>query len=1215
MAQLDTGTLELDVREQIVIRRAMLAHHHAKHYVELVLRKRLGEGRSAARVIEAEWRSAGRGTNARSVLKIDEATRLTREARFSREHGHLSKLFMRVVACSFDDQEASPEGLGCIIYEHPEGDFPGEFTSLEERCRTALVNGAPLDEIVKLVGDTVAAVTKLQAGSQGRRVGSGIEQLAFYLGAWAPAAVVEVKQLERNSGNTLRLFLADEPHGLALEPGSNPAADQRHIGEVVEFAADELYADASRTFVNLSGRFAVEIKGIEPARVCRAAKEIVADKLMIEVRGRLLDTSLARYQARVRDLGLEPDRTRLVVADLEFQNPLADWAERVRRWASREPGPEFVLGHGDLHAGNVLCSSQLPVIIDHAWYGERLPCWADTARLIGSLWLNAIAPELTLEEVAQAIFRAFRAPHLPCSDRAAWAASFLMEVVAAALQRGPQTATAARELWIDLHHFAWIGLKWNAKPAAHLAMLMLAAVAIEEVESQGQAIVMRRELSGALVGGSGKAVLGGIPTLVDDAFGLAREHDDSPEQELQRSLYYEIQEVLGGALEAMEVKAPQGMGAIADLLDNAVLRTWRPIHSEEAGKLRDSELAQDPRDRVVLADALFFACATEHSEEALVQLINLASDGDLMVEAEVALLMSCLLSLPEVWEFLDRTPRIARRLQKCLNDLEFAERLMAADRQRWARKEWPSMPRLDKFEIPRALHLRPFDPQTDVPPEIRVQADDDVWTLLGDIASLSDGEKRGMVAVWSSLSPWQRSELRRIFANEVERLASLGEPIQSRAAQRALTLSRFVSHINLKSDQRVLLDRRDSLSRSFAELVSDKSLANRAVAHHEARRAHALVDAGQRVESLAVFERADRLFVTAQQLSPLGEDDQVAWARVCVVWGDQLGQLASLCEDAEKARQLRREACTKYEQAQAQRSNEFKTFFSWGYELGELASLSKDAEDVRRLRKEACEKYEQALAQRPNDSRALFNWGYQLGALAILSKDAEEARRLRKEACEKYEQVLAHQPKDYRALSSWGYQLGELAILSKDVEEARRLRKEACEKYEHALAQQPNYTNALFSWGYQLGELTSLSEDAEEARRLRKEACEKYEQALAQRPNEPEVLYNLAQELMGLAHLSVRHSELWCRYLEQCDEVLRRRAQELGISVTQQYNYACLLVLRDQREQALDSLAENLRAGKITAEFVREDADWRSFHEDPRWRMLVGLADEPAVEL
>jgi len=1260
MVQINCGAIEIGNQELVVIQQAIASHRHARAYTELLLHKELGEGRSTARVIEAEWCSGGRGTHARSVLKIDHAERLARESRFSQEYGELPKLFMRVVAQSFDDMAAPPKGLGCIIYEHPAGDFPGEFTSLEKRCRQALVTGKPsLDEIVAIVGTAVEAVTGLQAGKEGRRIGSGLDQLAYYLRAWAPTAVVEVKQLQRDpdSPNTLRLFLADEPRGVHLKLGSDPVADKSHVGKVIQFLGNELYIDASRVFVNLGTEFAVELRGLEPARVREAAREVNAAKLTVNVCGRVLDAGLAFYQNRVRDLGFEPEHAQFEVAGVSFQNPLTDYISRARRWARRQPAPEFALGHGDLHAGNVLCSSTLPVIIDHAWYEEHHPCWADTARLLGSLWLNAIAPELTSEEVAGAIAYAFRASREPRSERATWAGRFWEQAIESALRHGSRSPAGARELWIDLHNFAWIAFKWPAKPSAHLAMLMLAAVAIEKVESKAQAIAIHQELGDLLVADSGPAALGQVPQLVDDAFDKLRAYESHP-QELQRPLYYELQGRLRQRLAKMELEASPGEGVLSDLLNHALLGSWSHVHNQEVGKLR-WDLAEDPRDRVVVADALFFAYVTTRSTVAFGHLLDLAIDGDPLVETEVALLLSLLLRVSEVWESLDRDPRLQQRLRRVLQDMKFAEMMMVADSARWAFiANWPALERLEQNAPPRTFRLRPFDPGTDIPSDVAPLIDDDLRTRLGESVSLTDSEKRALVKEWHALTPQQRAAIHGVLTMENKKVHAKFDSLSLRAIQRLITLTNFVMHANSASGQRLLAERRATASRSFAELISDKSMAARAAARHEVERASALMEDGQGGGAIAALERADQLFAAAQELSPLSADDRARWTSTLYNWGRelnklsidlddaderrrlgkqacdkleralriqpdhygalgnlglQLGELAILSESADQQQHWWNQACDKYERALQVRRDRYSLFALWGNQSSRLADCSEGADLQRRLRALACDKYERAVELKPDDHQLLLNCGDELGKLAKLSDDAASQWPLRQKACNKYERALGIKPDDHETFFRWGTELFELAALSSDAGERRQLAEQARDKHERALSVRPNHYLSLRMLIYDLIDLANLSSDMGEQRQLREQASDKLEQALLIRPDDADALDDWSTNLLHLMHLSSDQPELRERHSQKCEEALRRQAHVLGVPIIRLYNYACLLALRDQRAEALDSLAECLSASVISQEHVRKDSDWRGFHQEPRWQELVGLGSAPGA--
>lgn len=100
-------------------------------------------------------------------------------------------------------------------------------------------------------------------------------------------------------------------------------------------------------------------------------------------------------------------------------------------------------------------------------------------------------------------------------------------------------------------------------------------------------------------------------------------------------------------------------------------------------------------------------------------------------------------------------------------------------------------------------------------------------------------------------------------------------------------------------------------------------------------------------------------------------------------------------------------------------------------------------------------------------------------------------------------------------------------------------------------------------------------------------------------------LYNKGVSLLTLGTQvepgSDEQSEIWAR----AEEALQLQSQRTGKDLDRLYNYACLLALRGDQEQALDSLEICLEADEITIEHMLGDSDWDPLRSLTKYSTLV----------
>lgn len=1059
----------LSAAEKLAIRQAAQRWPGAERFSELRIVRQLNEGFSSARVYEAEWVSPGPAANERVILKVDKAGRLVQEIRFPQAlHGEAPS-FMKVRSASFDP-ENPPDVLGCIFYAHAGGQFPGEIRTFSSLCTQALQEPANFQAFLVYL-DNIFGILRKQLHKD-LQIGSPQRQLDFYLKRWLPAAELECRQVEWQASGRVRLFLADHPAQEQPDFGGSEDADSALAGTVVAFEAAELHLTESSIYVNQPHESCFLITGISPGSV-QGSHEPQA----VRVEGRVLRTRLASYQEIFREAGVDPMADRLQAGSIELPNPLPGLQQRVRAWARRRPWPSYCFGHGDLHGGNVLSVGGAIAIIDHALSGEGHPAWADAARLIASLWRNAVAPRFQSEEVARILDLAFRRkPDLTEESPAALAAALLRKAFESAIAAGPAQEEARRELWIDLHHFAWIGLKWPGPPQAHLAMILLAAVAVEKIEAESQALSRRDELRSSLPARlDSEGLIQSLPAHLGRLKAILGELSE-PGSELLWRFREEMQKLAGEQLRDLEANPGDSGGLLARLLGKALTRSWSPQDTVDALSVRlGKDGLYSSMDRMVLADVLFFACAFSWHGQVFGLLLDLCHAGEEEVEAEAAMVLAWLLSQEAVLGRLEKEPALSRRVQALLSRRDFLELVsMAVEVRLDVISSLPGLQFIEAVEpVNRIEHLRPFDPQTDIPAEEREGAPE-LSALLSASILVTESGKRSLGRRLKLLPEEQRADLLQRLRTETAKRSSWA-PALVGCYRRTISLCRFAQALQQEDQEDELRQQLLLFQRSFTDLIVDEALKHLARARELAASCQFAQDAAEEERERELVERLLHHFERASSQIPLNAEDLFSW-------GHQASRLAELTEDSEVQRRLRQEACDKYRQAVEAKPDKHAALNNWGNELGHLAQMADEVEVQRQLRQEACDKYRRAVEVKPDKYEALYNWGIELGLLADISTDTEAQRQLRQEACDKCRRAVELKPDYHDALDNWGTELIGLALVSPEPERERiwDLAEEVLERYALGegvpLAQVYNHACVLALRGRHSEALSSLRE-------------------------------------------------------------------------------------------------------------------------------------------
>ncbi len=472
----DHGSYQLSQTHLHVIQSAAEGYKYRTYYERLKITNEFKSGRSGARVFEAQWLDkSGDGTP--TILKLDKMNKLKREIDFSANLKERPS-FLPVVAHS-----PLSEDFGCIIYSHGSAQQPGELATLEGLCKECLSKGTgSLDELLALIGVALGCLDRqLRRGGASYKGAYASKVLDYYLGIWFPTMDLRVQDVEYNQ-EKLEFLFDHEGSFVELMTGVFEW-DSEWRGRRIKFPlpGTGLYL-ADKIWVNIEGTASFRISDLAAGRL----RKVLANRQpkQISVAGEIQDTRLMFYGRVFRGLGFDPETQTLAVAGLDFVNPMLQLNRRLDDWKALEPKMQFAPGHGDFHAGNVLFVRENPYFIDHAYASESMPVWADAARLIGCLWCDVMMPELSAEEQAQVLDAAFRNKDKHLNEKSERIAKFLRGLVQQALSSvHKKLPSDERDLWINLHHFAWVTVKWEDEQPKHPGRVLLAALAGEMADA------------------------------------------------------------------------------------------------------------------------------------------------------------------------------------------------------------------------------------------------------------------------------------------------------------------------------------------------------------------------------------------------------------------------------------------------------------------------------------------------------------------------------------------------------------------------------------------------------------------------------------------------------------------------------------------------------------------------------------------------------------
>jgi Tfp pilus assembly protein PilF len=787
----------------------------------------LDEGMSSAQVYQGELYYAS-GRTCRVVIKVDAADRLANEL----ECGNACKgapTVARVLAPTRAPDAKSRLRCAAIIYMHAASPWPGPLRSLKSvvrECLSAPNRGrAALALLERVLGVLYAQLHTVRTSRL-----RNTDELDYYRQRWISSATVQIDRADRAGrrlyANTVQG--APEPFVLRLEPDELEASDgsvrslEDGIGDQLERSLVPLHAKGQRYWGYLRGRGEIQIDA--PPAVCLELATWSNDELhSASVSGVLTDTQRRSYARVLERAGLDPNASHWEAGGHSFANPLLTMRENAKRWRAGARDVEAVFSHGDLHGGNVLCVGDDFVFIDLGLAGPSQPRWVDAARLLGSLWRDALAPQLGPEQIAGAIARAFGSS---ASNDEPAAAMFLRGAFEAAIaaSQHPDLPVARRELWIALHHFCWIALKWSSgensdapeyRPRV-LAMAFLAAIAASKVDSQAIAIASAREdqtLADA------RAVGQLIVTRVH------REHD------MHAALTYKAEfrtmiDQVDDAVFATFAGRTQHLSAQCVRL---LTPDWgeRDVAEIEAIAARLDRPLTVPEE-VLLVDILLLGCSRRWSDRAFGVLLQMCDSGDQEVMIEAYLAIYLLQGRPELREAIARHPRLLARFRKMLSQPEGRIVRRQIDALAFSRVDYDMrlfetiQARCGAQPIDLAWALRPFradehidDAHVDL---LRVA----ILNGLEESVSLSEIEKHVLARGLGSLPTPIVEQLLEIFIEESTKFEILGtSALWKRLNVRIGTLMQLPQLRQLGAFDLAAAARQ--MSRTLADIVEDEA--------------------------------------------------------------------------------------------------------------------------------------------------------------------------------------------------------------------------------------------------------------------------------------------------------------------------------------------------------------------------------------------------------
>ena len=272
----------------------------------------------------------------------------------------------------------------------------------------------------------------------------------------------------------------------------------------------------------------------------------------------------------------------------------------------------------------------------------------------------------------------------------------------------------------------------------------------------------------------------------------------------------------------------------------------------------------------------------------------------------------------------------------------------------------------------------------------------------------------------------------------------------------------------------------------------------------------------------------------------------------------------------------------------------YEAFSNWGVTLSLLAQTNFGF-DIEKLCNEAIDKYQKAIKYKPGSTEIYNNWGNTLCLLARI-KSGKDAEFFYNEAFEKYREAAMYKSDKHETYYNWGLNLSSLAQQRSAIE-AEKLYNEAIEKYREAIKYRPDYYEAFCNWGIALSDLAGTKSGLD-AEKLYNEAIEKYREAVNYRPDHYGAYNNWGNALIYLAQIK-SDSESENLY----DEATEKYQQAIEYGGDSFYNLACLYVLRNRKEEALEYLDHALSRGEVSVEFL--ESRWIWLRDDPDFKSLL----------
>ncbi|MBV9992517.1 MAG: hypothetical protein JOZ72_14660 [Alphaproteobacteria bacterium] len=247
----------------------------------------------------------------------------------------------------------------------------------------------------------------------------------------------------------------------------------------------------------------------------------------------------------------------------------------------------------------------------------------------------------------------------------------------------------------------------------------------------------------------------------------------------------------------------------------------------------------------------------------------------------------------------------------------------------------------------------------------------------------------------------------------------------------------------------------------------------------------------------------------------------------------------------------------------------------------------------------AIAKYRQALEADPNSVYALHGLGFALMQLGRADATPNGDKHF-EAAIENFDKALKLKPDDPQILLNWAAALANLA-LNKTGDEANKLFSQANDKYAQSFALKPDAPDTLKDWGVALSRQSEGSK-GKEADRLYELANQKFEEAVRLKPD-------FSDALKQWALLLSRHSKTLVGppqdELLSAAEAKLREAYKID-PARLSYDLACVLALRNDKEQALKYLAECRDADMLPdLQVVKADEDFARIKDSPEFQKFL----------